>query len=150
MRFWVTMGAFKLPEVQRVRFLNTGMESEFKKALETLALSHDTAKKAVSIRCVGEGKRRVQVSYVRFSVTNFLPQAEAALGTNLNDVVEANYQRLGTNLATVLSDAKSPEDAKQKIREQLLKQHAIEPAHSAREAVLPSLEAGLSWRPLVD
>src|SRR5438105_3870303 len=58
------MRAFKLPEVQRVRFLNPVIEGELKKALETLALSHDTQKKAVSIRCVGEGKRRVQVSYV--------------------------------------------------------------------------------------
>ena len=47
-----------------MRFLNPTMESEFKKALETLALSHDTQKKAVSIRFAGEGKRRVQVGYV--------------------------------------------------------------------------------------
>ena len=40
------------------------MDSEFKKALETLALSHDTQKKAVSIRFAGEGKRRVKVGYV--------------------------------------------------------------------------------------
>src|SRR5580704_14426268 len=58
------MKAFKLPEVQRVRFLNAVMDSEFKKALETLATSHDTQKKAVSIRCEGEGKRRISVSYV--------------------------------------------------------------------------------------
>jgi hypothetical protein len=66
LNLWCTDGikAFKLPEIQRVRFLNSALESEFKKALETLALSHDTQKKAVSIRCVGEGKRRVQVSYV--------------------------------------------------------------------------------------
>src|SRR5438477_240339 len=47
------MRAFKLPEVQRVRFLNPVIEGELKKALETLALSHDTQKKAVSVRCVG-------------------------------------------------------------------------------------------------
>src|SRR5262249_14315007 len=35
-----------------------------KKALETLALSHDTQKKAVSIRFVGEGRRKVRVGYV--------------------------------------------------------------------------------------
>src|SRR5262249_13170659 len=58
------MKAFKLSEVQRVRLLNPVMDSEFKKALEALATSHDTQKKAVSIRCVGEGKRRVQVAYV--------------------------------------------------------------------------------------
>src|SRR5437588_4738060 len=35
------MRAFKLPEVQRVRFLNPNLESEVKKALEALAQSHD-------------------------------------------------------------------------------------------------------------
>src|SRR5438552_3235216 len=66
LNLWCSDGikSFKLSEVQRVRFTNAAMEAEFKKALETLAQSHDTAKKAVSIRCVGEGKRRVQVSYV--------------------------------------------------------------------------------------
>src|SRR5262249_43576781 len=66
LNLWCSDGikAFKLPEVQRLRFLNAVMDSEFKKALETMALSHDTQKKAVSIRCVGEGARRVQVSYV--------------------------------------------------------------------------------------
>jgi hypothetical protein len=73
---------------------------------------------------------RVQVSYVRFSVTNFLPQAEAALSTNLNELVEANYQRLGTNLATLFPDAKTPEEARAKIREQLLKQRAMADARN--------------------
>src|SRR5207302_6432076 len=58
------MRGVKLAEVQRVRFLNAVIDSEFKKALETLAQSHDTQKKAVSIRFVGEGKRRVRVGYV--------------------------------------------------------------------------------------
>jgi hypothetical protein len=58
------MRSVKLADVQRVRFLNANIDSEFKKALETLALSHDTQKKAVSIRFVGEGKRRVKVGYV--------------------------------------------------------------------------------------
>jgi hypothetical protein len=58
------MRSLKMPEVQRVRFLNPVMDSEFKKALETLALSHDTQKKAVSVYFVGEGKRRVKVGYV--------------------------------------------------------------------------------------
>src|SRR5262249_30267898 len=44
----------KLSEVQRVRFLSPALEGELKKALEALALSHDTQKKAVSIRCSGE------------------------------------------------------------------------------------------------
>ncbi len=58
------MRGVKLSDVQRVRFLNPTIESEFRKALETLAQSHDTQKKAVSIRFVGEGKRRVKVGYV--------------------------------------------------------------------------------------
>jgi hypothetical protein len=58
------MRSLKMNEVQRVRFLNPIMDSEFKKALETLALSHDTQKKAVSINFVGEGKRNVRVGYV--------------------------------------------------------------------------------------
>src|ERR1700723_1773229 len=58
------MRSLKMPDLQRVRFLNPVMESEFRKALETLALSHDTQKKAVSINFVGEGKRNVRVGYV--------------------------------------------------------------------------------------
>jgi hypothetical protein len=58
------MRALKLAELQRIRFLNPTIDSEFKKALETLASSHDTQKKAVSIQCMGEGSRRVKVGYV--------------------------------------------------------------------------------------
>jgi hypothetical protein len=58
------MRSLKLSEVQRVRFLNPVLDSEIKKALETLALSHDTQKKAVSLHFTGEGKREVRVSYV--------------------------------------------------------------------------------------
>ncbi|MBI1918569.1 MAG: DUF4139 domain-containing protein, partial [Planctomycetes bacterium] len=58
------MRSVKLSEVQRLRFLNAVMDSEFKKALETLALGHDMQKKAVSIHFAGEGKRRVKVGYV--------------------------------------------------------------------------------------
>src|ERR1700754_4749104 len=58
------MRCLRLTEVVKVRFLNPIMEAEFKKALETLALSHDTQKKAVSIQCDGQGKRTVRVGYV--------------------------------------------------------------------------------------
>ena len=73
---------------------------------------------------------RVQISYVRFNVTNYLPKAETVLGTNLSELVEANYQRLGTNVATVIPDAKTPEEARAKIREQLLKQRAMADARN--------------------
>ena len=58
------MRSVKLADVQRVRFLNPVLEGEFRRALETLALSHDTQKKAVSLSFNGEGKREVHVSYV--------------------------------------------------------------------------------------
>ncbi len=58
------MRSLKLAEVQRVRFLNAIMESEFRKALETLAQGHDSQKKAVSIHFAGHGKRNVKVGYV--------------------------------------------------------------------------------------
>jgi len=66
LNLWCSDGlrSVKLSEVQRVRFVNAHVEREFRQALETLALSHDTQKKAVSIRFVGEGKRRVRVGYV--------------------------------------------------------------------------------------
>ena len=58
------MRSVKLSEVQRVRFLNPIMDNEVRKALETLTLSHDTQKKAVSLSFAGEGKRNVRVGYV--------------------------------------------------------------------------------------
>src|SRR5436190_17926572 len=63
---WCAEGvrSVKLSEVQRLRFLNPTMEGEFRRALETLALSHDALKKAVSLNFTGEGKRAVSVGYV--------------------------------------------------------------------------------------
>jgi hypothetical protein len=66
LNLWCADGvrALKLSDVQRVRFTNPILEGEFKRALETLAQSHDTQKKAVSLRFEGEGKRKVKVGYV--------------------------------------------------------------------------------------
>src|SRR5712691_155182 len=63
---WCAEGvrAVKLSEVQRLRFLNPTIEGEFRRALETLALSHDAQKKAVTLNFTGEGKRAVSVGYV--------------------------------------------------------------------------------------
>jgi hypothetical protein len=58
------MRSVRLTDVQRLRFLNPVMESEVKKALEVLAMSHDTQKKAVSMNFSGDGKRPVRVGYV--------------------------------------------------------------------------------------
>ena len=66
LNMWCAEGlrSVKLTEVQRLRFLNPVMETEFRKALDVLSLSHDTQKKAVSLSFVGEGKRPVRVGYV--------------------------------------------------------------------------------------
>ncbi len=66
LNMWCAEGvrALKLSEIQRLRFLNPTMETEFRRALDTLALSHDAQKKAVSLNFTGEGKRDVTVGYV--------------------------------------------------------------------------------------
>src|SRR5688572_6801443 len=58
------MRAVKLSDVQSLRFSNPVIESEFRRALEVLALSHDSQKKSVQLHFAGEGKRKVQVGYV--------------------------------------------------------------------------------------
>ena len=67
---------------------------------------------------------RVQVNYVKFPLSNFLAEAQHELDqiTNLNEVIEAKYLELGTNY---FSEAKSPEEAKQKIREMALNESAL-------------------------
>ena len=54
----------RLPDIQQLKFANPVIESEFRRALDVLALSHDSQKKAVSLHFAGEGKRKVQVGYV--------------------------------------------------------------------------------------
>ncbi len=53
-----------LAQVQRVRFLNGTLDSEFRRALEVLAASHNAQKRGVSLHFVGDGKRPVRVGYV--------------------------------------------------------------------------------------
>lgn len=53
-----------LAQVEKLSFLNPTMDNELKRALETLALSHDTQKKSVSLSFSGQGKRAVRVGYV--------------------------------------------------------------------------------------
>ena len=70
---------------------------------------------------------RTEVSYVRFNVTNYLPQAETELSSNLTELVEGKYQQLGTNYFT---DAKTPEQAKARIRDQLIRRQAMHQAQT--------------------
>jgi hypothetical protein len=66
LNLWCAEGlrAVKLTDVQSLRFSNPVIESEFRRALEVLALSHDSQKKAVQLHFAGDGKRKVQVGYV--------------------------------------------------------------------------------------
>jgi hypothetical protein len=66
LNMWCADGlrSVKLADVQRIRFLNPLLESEYRRALDTLALSHDSQKKSVSLAFTGQGKRTVRVGYV--------------------------------------------------------------------------------------
>ncbi len=66
LNMWCAEGlrAVKLTEVQQLRFSNPIIENEFRRALDTLALTHDSQKKAVSLHFAGDGARKVQVGYV--------------------------------------------------------------------------------------
>jgi len=66
---------------------------------------------------------KVQVKYVKFTLTNFLAAAETEMGTNLNEIVEKNMQALGTNYSRI--SAKTAEEARAKIREELLRQEEV-------------------------
>jgi hypothetical protein len=66
LNMWCAEGlrSVKINDIQQLRFSNPVLESEFRRALEVLALNHDSAKKAVSLHFSGDGKRKVQVGYV--------------------------------------------------------------------------------------
>ena len=63
---------------------------------------------------------RVQVSYVKFAISNYVAEATRQMAevTNLNERVEATYAQLGTNY---FAEAKTPEEKKEKIRELMFK-----------------------------
>jgi hypothetical protein len=66
---------------------------------------------------------RVQVSFVEFEVTNFFPQAKTELAkTNFDDMVDMDYEKLGPDY---FPDAKTPDAEKAKIRDILIRQHAL-------------------------
>jgi len=66
---------------------------------------------------------RVQVSYIEFNLTNFLAQSKAEWAkTNLEENVNALFQQYGMG---EFPDAKTPDEAKAKIREGLIRQRAL-------------------------
>jgi len=64
---------------------------------------------------------RLQVSYVQFPASNYLAQAQTQL-TNLDQIVDVNYQRMGTN---AFPEAATPAEAKAKLRDRILNQAAL-------------------------
>jgi len=58
------MRSVPLAKVDRVRFLNPLLESEFTRALAVLGSTHDTQKKTLSLSFADKGKRHVRVGYV--------------------------------------------------------------------------------------
>src|SRR6266567_9612386 len=73
---------------------------------------------------------RVQVSYVRFDLTNYVAAAtqELAKMTNLDQQIETTYREKGTNLLREVK-AQTLEEAKVKIRENQLKAFEAQSAH---------------------
>ncbi|MGA2240642.1 MAG: SurA N-terminal domain-containing protein [Verrucomicrobiota bacterium] len=64
---------------------------------------------------------RMQVSYVAFEVTNYLAQAKAEWArTNIDELVGAYFRQVGENYR----NSKSPAEAKDKIREELIRDRA--------------------------
>jgi hypothetical protein len=56
--------SIKMSEILRIKFTNPVLESELRRALEVVSLSHDSQKKAVSVQFAGDGERRVRIAYV--------------------------------------------------------------------------------------
>jgi hypothetical protein len=63
LNMWCAEGlrAVKLSDIQQLRFSNPVIESEFRRALDVLALTHDSQKKAVSLHFAGDGKRKCKL-----------------------------------------------------------------------------------------
>ena len=82
---------------------------------------------------------RVQVGYVYFNVTNFLAQSKAEWAkTNFDDTVDAVYRQYG---ATEFANEKSPDAAKAKIRQLLIRQRAMSDAGAQAKVFVTALFA---------
>src|SRR6185295_1613048 len=69
---------------------------------------------------------KMQLSYVYYNVTNFMPQAEQQLGTNLNHELDVNLASIGTNFTQL---GKTAEEARTKLRELIVQQTALSNAY---------------------
>ena len=69
---------------------------------------------------------QMQLSYVYFNSTNFMPEEEKQIGTNLNRMADEAMTRLGTN---VFKFGKTVDEARTKIRDVLIQDTAISNAY---------------------
>ncbi len=82
---------------------------------------------------------RVQISYVYYNITNYLAQSKAEWEkTNFNEYVDSVYAQYG---ATEFADAKTPEEAKAKIRELVIRNRALADARQDANAFASELFA---------
>ncbi|MDB6018775.1 MAG: hypothetical protein JWR19_3264 [Pedosphaera sp.] len=79
-----------------------------------------------------------RVDYVKYDVTNYLAQAKAEAGTNLEAIVNANYMVKGST--NFYHDAKTPEEAKAKVAEDYLHELAMIQARKAAGALADELD----------
>ena len=81
---------------------------------------------------------RVQVNYVKFAASNFLAEAQSQMAqiTNLEALIEAEYQQRGSNF---FKEAKSPAAAKESIRAEVLNSKALGAARRQASAFASEL-----------
>jgi hypothetical protein len=81
---------------------------------------------------------RVQVSYVKFNVADYFAEADQQIAklTNFNDQVEAVYLQRGTNF---YREAKSPAEAKAKIKDEIHLSFALRAARAKAAAFTDEL-----------
>jgi len=88
---------------------------------------------------------RVQLDYLEYDLTNFLTATEQKLGkTNIAAQAEAYYAQKG---AEAVPEAKTPEEAKAKLRDMILRQSAAEMAKAKAKEFLNTLFAMEPTRP---
>jgi len=123
----------KLVSPQEVQSLYVREHQEMSTEVVFFSASNYLASVAVTPEAVGRFytnqmanyrlPERVQVAFVKFALSNYTATAEKDV-TNLNEIVEANYQRLGTNYTA--------EEAKAKVREEVLRPREL--AEARKEA----------------
>lgn len=80
---------------------------------------------------------QVQVEYVKFPITNYIPSATAAL-TNINQMVDSAVKQLGTNL---FHNTKTPAESREAVRQTIIRHQALVDARRAANTFGEQLDA---------